>query len=134
MPKTKNPHMLKKKERVRATVDMRGVPRGTDGFVLMHVGIDWIRYWVHWDNGVEMGSIHRDKLVRVEEWDQYLVDQEQAKADALLAAEAGEASAVAGGEADAAGGGDGVSVNGVTVPQHLIDKAQAALQRFGVTR
>lgn len=101
----------------------------------MHVGIDWIRYWVHWDNGVEMGSIHRDKLVRVEEWDQYLVDQEQAKADALLAAEAGEASAVAGGDADAAGGGgDGVSVNGVTVPQHLIDKAQAALQRFGVTR
>lgn len=132
MAKTKNPEFLAKRERVKATVDLRGVPMGTEGSVIISHGIDWIRYWVNFDNGVEMGSIHRDNLVRVAEWDTYLVDRAEAEARAAAAAEAGDADDAEGGAAAASG--DGVVVNGVQVPQLLIDRANAALQRFGVTR
>lgn len=56
---------LQRKERVVATQDLRGVPAGTEGRVIMASGLTWIRYWVHFDNGVEMGSLDRRYLERV---------------------------------------------------------------------
>lgn len=132
MPKKSTGETLVRKERVKAAVDLRGVPEGTEGRIIVSNGFDWIRYWVAFDNGVEMGSLHRDKLVRVKEWDQYLVDRELAAERAATAAEAGEDEA---GEADGGdGGGDGATVNGVPVPQLLLDRTKAALERFGVSR
>lgn len=134
MPKAKeDPHVLRRKEKVRAAVDLRDVPEGTTGRVVVTTGLDWIRYFVAFDNGVEMGSVHRDKLVRAKEWKQYLKDREAA---ALRADEVGTdiepvADASAGGEA-AAGGG--AVVNGVEVPALLLERTKAALERFGVTR
>jgi len=131
MPKTKvRPEILRRKERVKAAVDLRGVPEGTEGRVMFSNGVDWIRYWVSFDNGIDMGSLDRAKLVRPDEWQQYLVDREHR---AELAASPDES----GGSDDSAaeGGGAGaVVVNGVTVPQALLDRTKAALQRLGVSR
>ena len=57
------PHNLQKKEVVKAAIDLRGVPQGTSGQVILSIGLDWVRYWVAFDNGVEVGSLHRDKSV-----------------------------------------------------------------------
>lgn len=134
MAKKQRGETLVRKERVKAATDLRDVPEGTEGRVIVANGVGWIRYWVHFDNGVEMGSLHRDKLVRVDEWDQYLIDR-------AAAAERAEAAALAGDDTDAAaetdagaGGGGGASVNGVAVPQLLLDRTKAALERFGVSR
>lgn len=132
MPKKNRGETLSRKERVKAAVDLRDVPEGTEGRVILSNGLDWIRYWVHFDNGIEMGSLGRDKLVRVAEWDQYLIDREQAAELAEAAALAGDDDA-GDGDAAAAGGG-GATVNGVPVPQLLLDRTKAALDRFGVTR
>ncbi len=131
MPKKPLGETLVRKERVKAAVDLRDVPEGTEGRVIISNGIDWVRYWVAFDNGVEMGSLHRDKLVRVKEWDQYLVDRELAAEHAANAPEAGEDAA---GEDAGGGGGDGATVNGVLVPQLLLDRTKSALDRFGVSR
>ena len=132
MPKKSTRETLVRKERVKAAVDLRGVPEGTEGRVIVSNGFDWVRYWVAFDNGVEMGSLHRDKLVRVKEWDQYLIDRELAAERAANAVEAGDDDA--GEAAGGGGGGDGATVNGVLVPQLLLDRTKSALDRFGVSR
>lgn len=134
MAKKEPSQILRRKEKVRAAVDLRGVPEGTPGRVIIANGLGWIRYWVAFDNGVEMGSLDRAKLVRASEWDQYLIDRELAAERALVAAEAGEDEAAEGDGSAAADGGGGATVNGVAVPQLLLDRTKAALDRFGVSR
>jgi len=52
---------LKAGDRVRATVDLRGVPTGTEGKIILANGFNWQRYRVLFDNGVEMGDLdHRN--------------------------------------------------------------------------
>ena len=131
MPKNDTlPHNLQKKEVVKAAIDLRGVPQGTSGQVILSIGLDWVRYWVAFDNGVEVGSLHRDKLIREDEWDDYLSKREQALQMAENEPELTEDS-----EEPASGSwSGGVEVNGVVVPQLLLDRTQAALERFGVSR
>jgi hypothetical protein len=132
MPKKQPSETLRRKEKVKAAIDLRDVPEGTNGRVIVANGLSWIRYWVAFENGVEMGSLSRDKLVRAKEWDTYLVERERAAEAAAngVAADAGDGEAA--GEEAAAGGG--ATVNGVPVPQLLLDRTQAALTRFGVSR
>jgi hypothetical protein len=133
MPRTKaDPAILARKERVKAAVELRGVPEGTEGRVMLRNGLDWIRYWVAFDNGVEMGSLGREKLVRVREWDKFLVERAAAAEAALTAPEADDSDDDDDGSATS--DGEGVTVNGVVVPQLLIDRTQGALERFGVSR
>ena len=131
MANKQRPQTLRRKEKVKAAVDMRGVPEGTAGRVLVANGVTWMRYWVKFENGIEMGSIHRDKLVRADEWQQYLVDREKA---AVAVDESDGTDAALEAADDGAGAGGGASVNGVTVPQLLLDRTTAALARFGVSR
>ncbi len=91
-------------------------------------GLDWVRYWVKFENGVEMGSLHRNKLVIEEDWDLYLEERE---AGVVAVEEAGDSDDE---ESSDTGSGGGVEVNGVLVPQLLLDRTKAALERFGVTR
>ena len=91
-------------------------------------GLDWVRYWVKFENGVEMGSLHRNKLVSAEDWDLFLEERE----DGALPLE--ETTDSADEESSTTGSGGGVEVNGVLVPQLLLDRSQAALERFGVSR
>ena len=131
MPKNDTlPHNLRKKEVVKAAINLRGVPEGTTGQVILSNGLDWVRYWVAFDNGVEVGSLHRDKLIREDEWDDYLLKREQTLQKAENKTELTDDSE----EPPSSSGSGGVEVNGVLVPQLLLDRTQAALERFGVSR
>ena len=132
MPKNDTfPHNLQKKEIVKAAINLRGVPEGTMGRVILSSGLDWVRYWVAFENGVELGSLHRDKLVREAEWDAYLVQRERSQEIAESDSEGQDSSE--GGDSPSSGSG-GVEVNGVLVPQLLLDRTKAALERLGVSR
>ena len=120
--------VLSKQQKVKAATDLKGVPEGTQGQVMLSNGLDWVRYWVKFENGIEMGSLHRNKLVRAEDWEQFLEDRE---AGSLFIDEVMDSPDE---ESTEDGSGDGVEVNGVLVPQLLLDRTQAALERFGVTR
>ena len=125
------PHNLQKKEIVKAAINLRGVPEGTMGRVILSSGLDWVRYWVAFDKGVELGSLHRDKLVREAEWDAYLVQRERSQEIAESDSEGQDSSQ----ESDSQSlGSGGVEVNGVLVPQLLLDRTKAALERLGVSR
>ena len=134
MPKDDTlPHNLRKKEIVKAAINLRGVPEGTMGRVILSSGLDWVRYWVAFDNGVEIGSLHRNKLVREVEWDAYILQRERSQeiAEAESSTETSDTSE----EPDTqSSGSGGVEVNGVLVPQLLLDRSKAALERLGVTR
>tara|TARA_B100002052_G_scaffold79518_2_gene72567 strand:+ start:112 stop:495 length:384 start_codon:yes stop_codon:yes gene_type:complete len=119
---------LTKQQEVVAATNLKGVPEGTTGKVMLSNGLDWVRYWVKFENGVEIGSLHRNKLVSAEDWDLYLEERE----DGALTLE--ETTDSADEESSSAGSGGGVEVNGVLVPQLLLDRTQAALERFGVSR
>ena len=120
--------VLTKQQDVVAATDLKGVPEGTSGKVMLSNGLDWVRYWVKFENGVEIGSLHRNKLVSAEDWNLYLEERE----DGALTLE--ETTDSADEESSSAGSGGGVEVNGVLVPQLLLDRTQAALERFGVSR
>jgi hypothetical protein len=111
--------------KVRATIDLPGVPEGTPGKVAMSNGITWKRYWVRFENGELLGHVDHSKIVISRAWDQFFTE----KAAAEAAAEAGS---TAGGPAEA--GGAEAADNAFGVPQYLLDRSKAALERFGVTR
>jgi hypothetical protein len=54
--------LLKRHQKVKAAVDLPGVPAGTRGKVYLVAGLSWIRYRVAFDNGVEIGSLDRTVL------------------------------------------------------------------------
>jgi hypothetical protein len=105
---------------------------------MLHTGLQWVRYWVRFDTGAERGSIHRDKLVREDEWENFLAGRAAAEA----AAETDELAGSSGGDtpeslagndssgADGDAGGD-VVVNGATVPAHLLSRSASARERLG---
>jgi len=120
--------VLSKQQRVVATRNLKGVPEGTEGHVMLSNGLDWVRYWVKFDNGVEMGSLHRNKLVSAEDWDRYLEEREAGSLSLEVATDSPDE------QSDDSGSGGGVEVNGVLVPQLLLDRTKSALERFGVAR
>ncbi len=104
---------------------------------MLHTGITWLRYWVRFDSGAERGSIHRDKLVREADWEDFLTSRAATEAAAEAAVESGEllssepdepAAEDSGGDGDE--GGD-VVVNGATVPAHLLSRSATARDRLG---
>ena len=115
--------------KVRATVDLPGVPKGTKGKVAMANGITWVRYWVRFENGELLGHVNHDEIVISRAWDQFFAAQE-AEAEAAAAAAAGAAA----NESEAGGGGGGGGDIPFGVPQYLIDRTKAALEKAGVSR
>ena len=85
---------FRKGDRVRATEDLAGVPAGTSGKVKLVNGLTWIRYWVFFDNGTDLGSIDQKALVRAKQWDDYQRHREEAAAAASAAAAAAQAAPV----------------------------------------
>ncbi len=53
---------FEEKDRVEAAEDLSGVPAGTPGTVIQVTGLDWIRYRVQFDNGVERNLIDGKRL------------------------------------------------------------------------
>ena len=44
-------------DRVSATIELEGVPQGTEGRILLANGFNWQRYRVLFANGVEIGDL-----------------------------------------------------------------------------
>ena len=114
-------NQLKENERVVATVDLKRVPRGTTGKVIMVSGLSWIRYWVHFDNGERIGTLHRSKLATLAEWENKATSGTPGKVAAPGAAASGEGPAAA---AETIGG----------VPVALLEKSRLARERWAAKR
>lgn len=119
---------IKSGAKVKATVDLPGVPKGTHGKVALSNGVTWKRYWVRFENGELLSHVDHDDIVIARGWDQYFIEKERAEA----AAEAAAAGAAA--ESSGGGGGAGGGDNAFGVPQFLLDRTKAALEKAGVTR
>ena len=55
---------LRRHEKVRANIDLPGVPAGTPGKVLQATGLTWLRYRVLFANGVQQGLLDGRHLVK----------------------------------------------------------------------
>lgn len=123
--------LLSRRERVVLAEDLAGVAEGTPGEVMLHTGMRWLRYWVRFDSGAERGSIHREKLVREPEWEDFLIK----RATAEVADESGgELSRDVEDQPAVDNGGDAgedVVVNGAMVPAHLLSRSASARERLG---
>jgi hypothetical protein len=116
---------FKRNERVKNLDDLPGVPAGTRGRVYLVEGFTWTRYRVLFDNGVDIGSLDGAVLARPRDFAAALERREQV----MIAAEAAD-QAEAGAEEGAAPAGEDKTVNGVSVPAHLLDRSRRARERL----
>ena len=122
--------------KIRLVDDIPGYPAGTEGKIAVANGFEWIRYWIRFPDGNAVGHVDHTSVVKRKDYDAYLVAREREAVEAERAAEEAAKSAAdvteAGGDAAAAASGSGsVVVNGVTIPQRLLDMSAAARARLG---
>ena len=111
-----------------AREDLRDVPEGTAGKVILINGMTWTRYWVRFENGAYLGSIDRSALATANEWKRHLAGEDVWGATPGASADGGGGDDAGGG--DAGGGGGKATPSGTVVPQLLLDRAAAARQRL----
>ena len=107
--------------RVVAAIEMKGVPAGTPGKVIHVQGLSWTRYWVWFDNGLRVGTLHRDKLMTLDEW-----SRRGEVVAPVVAVDAGPAAA--------AGSGAPASADVGGVPGHLIERSRLARERWAAKK
>jgi hypothetical protein len=110
---------LKRHDKVRANVDLPGVPAGTPGKVLVVSGLTWMRYRVLFENGVEHGLLDGRHLVRPKD---FIPVDERVEVEVADVAEAADDGAGAAGAA--------AEENEFGVPAHLLERAKKARERF----
>ncbi|MET0727346.1 MAG: hypothetical protein ABWZ76_03500 [Acidimicrobiales bacterium] len=108
---------LKRHEKVRANIDLPGVPAGTPGKVLVVSGVTWMRYRVLFENGVEHGLLDGRHLVRPKD---FIPVEDRVAVEDVAAEVTAEA-----GEGEAATSAD----NEFGVPAHLLERAKKARER-----
>lgn len=119
---------FKKGDKVRATASLRNVPEGTAGKVKLVNGVKWTRYWVFFDNGVDLGSIDQKYLVRTAHWEQFVARREaQANAPTTAAATSGAAT---GATPAADGAASGVASR---IPEHLLERTRNRRKALGLS-
>ena len=126
----KPPKPLKKRDRVVNTVPLRDVPEGTGGRVRLINGLGpWIRMWVQFDNGIWLGSIPRDKLVREADWPAF--QQRRAEEAERKAREPEKKAVMAAGPTADAGPAPQPTAEAAAskVPAHLLERAKQARER-----
>ncbi|MDW3218718.1 MAG: hypothetical protein R8F63_08905 [Acidimicrobiales bacterium] len=125
----------KRGTKVRLVDDIPGYPAGSEGKVAVANGFAWQRYWIRFADGESVGHIDHGSVVRAKDYERFLVQREREAVEAEKAAELAAAAAEAGGDdagdSGGAAAGGGVTVNGVTVPQRLLDMSAAARTRLG---
>jgi hypothetical protein len=109
---------LDRHERVRAWVDLPGVPVGTPGKVLQVGGVSWIRYRVLFENGVELGLLDGRHIVARND---FVPPDERVEVEEVATVAASEDGAAAGEAASAD--------NEFGVPAHLLERSKAARAR-----
>jgi len=123
-------HSFKRGEKVRLVDDITGHPSGTQGKIALANGMTWRRYWVRFTDGSAQGHIDHGSLVRSKDYDNFLTLREQEAIQAESAAEAA-ANAPTAEVADEGADSDGAVINGVPIPQLLLDRSAAARVRLG---
>jgi hypothetical protein len=111
-------------ETVKTLDALPGVPEGTRGRVELVAGFAWTRYRVLFENGVDVGSLDGSTLARPKQFDEALT--RRAEATQVEEATAEEVEAGAG----AAAAGEDKTVNGVSIPAHLLDRSKRARDRL----
>lgn len=113
---------FKRHDKVRANVDLPGVPAGTMGKVLVVSGVTWIRCRVLFANGVEHGLLDARHLVRPKDF---------VPLDQRVPEEASETKSAADdmGAGSDDGGGGGAD-NPFGVPAHLLERSKKARERL----
>jgi hypothetical protein len=126
---------IRKGDKVVATADLAGVPEGTTGKVRLINGFSrpgsWMRYWVFFENGVDLGSVGSDKLVRAKAWPEYQAERERRAAlgpEEAVGAGTATATPDAAAEADAPAEGGAAS----RVPAHLLERTKNRRQALGI--
>jgi len=114
---------IRRHQKVVATVDLPGVPEGTLGKVRVANGFAWYRYWVDFENGVELGHVDHGNLVKAGDWVRFQVE----RADASLQASE---------EVDHSDGDDGddggeTAENRFGVPEYILERSREARARLG---
>lgn len=120
--------------RVVAVEPLLGVPEGTGGRIETVSGLTWIRYWVHFDNGVWLGPVDTAAVVEEGDWPAY---QDRRRADEVARAEAAERAAAEpdppeGGASGAPGAPDASAESPAAdgaasrIPAALLARSQAA--------
>jgi hypothetical protein len=128
---------LRKGDKVVATVDLAGVPEGTTGKVKLVNGFSrpgsWMRYWVFFDNGIDLGSVGVDKLVRASAWQEFQVERAAREARGPESAAAGNGAATVS-DGDEAPAGDAAADAGVAsrIPAHLLERTKNRRQALGL--
>ena len=114
---------IRRHQKVVATVDLPGVPEGTLGKVRVANGFAWYRYWVYFENGVELGHVDHGNLVRAGDWVRFQVERADAS---LQASEEVD-------HADDDGGDDGgeTAKNRFGVPEYILERSREARARLG---
>jgi hypothetical protein len=120
MPGVLTPIALKRHAKVRANIDLPGVPAGTPGKVLVVSGVTWMRYRVLFANGVEHGLLDGRHLVRPDDF---------VPLDQRVEEEVVEVAATNGAVDDGAGDG-GAADNAYGVPAHLLERSKKARERL----
>ena len=111
-------------ETVKTLDALPGVPEGTRGRVNLVAGFAWTRYRVLFENGVDVGSLDGSTLARPKQFDEALTRRTQAAQAEQAVAEEGEAGD------GALAAGEGKTVNGVSIPAHLLDRSKRARERL----
>ncbi len=112
---------LKRHEKVRANIDLPGVPAGTPGKVLVVSGVTWMRYRVLFDNGVEQGLLDGRHIVRRGDF---------IPLDERVEVEEVEAVSSDGAADDATAADAGAADNAFGVPAHLLERSKKARERL----
>jgi hypothetical protein len=113
---------LRRHEKVRANIDLPGVPAGTKGKVLQATGLTWLRYRVLFENHVEIGLLDGRHLVKAKEF--VPIDQRVAAEPTAVAVAGDGAAPDAGGDAAVA------DDNAFGVPAHLLERSKKARERL----
>jgi hypothetical protein len=111
------PVTLKRHAKVRAWIDLPGVPIGMPGKVLQVTGVTWIRYRVLFENGVEIGLLDGRHLVAR---DDFVPLDERVEVEEVAEVAADEDPAASAGAA---------ADNEFGVPAHLLERSAAARSR-----
>lgn len=127
---------IRKGDKVVATADLIGVPEGTSGKVRLVNGFSrpgsWMRYWVFFENGIDVGSVGSDKLVRASAWPEFQAERERRAA--LGPEETAGAGAAAPAADGAAAAADAPDEGGAAsrIPAHLLERTKNRRQALGI--
>ena len=114
---------IRRHQKVVATVDLPGVPEGTLGKVRVANGFAWYRYWVDFENGVELGHVDHGNLVRAGDWVRFQV--ERAEASLHVTDEVDDPD-----DDDGDNGGE-TAKNRFGVPEYILERSRVARARLG---